>query len=578
MSQQPLLSAEDLAQERDIEVVEPPRSNSSQLSSLVSSAKGSTDSLGARAGKKASKLLNRASAVFSREEDNKREAARSSWIPTFQSFKDWWERKGLTFVFFSVYVVVNAILFAEAVHRYYELSKENDAINDGVIIARGFGALLNFNCALILIPVLRNALTKLRKTRLHKFIPWDYNIIFHKRVAWWIAICGTFHGVAHYVNYHIVGTPWALSWTTLAGITGHLISLVMLVMYAFAADAVKRNHFNAFYMTHHLFVAFFILLLLHGPVFWIWFLLPGILYIAERLLREYRGAQGTVVLRTRSHPSSVLEIHMRKPTFKYRAGQYLYLNCPYISRYEWHPFTISSSPFQDYVSCHIRCVGPWTKALEAIIGCDKQGMLLVIDKVKGPDGSPILRVDGPFGSASEDCLKYETVMLVGAGIGITPFASILRTITMCMADPSRQRNMKCLKVYFFWICRDYTAFEWFRDLMLETETEMRELNSNLFDFNIFLTGQLKSDQIRSLATDSVGHGMTADPITGLDAATNFGRPKWDTIFPLIREKHPDERVGVFFCGPPPLGHRLKDCSRDYSKGYSGRFVFHEENF
>jgi predicted ferric reductase len=36
---------------------------------------------------------------------------------------------------------------------------------------------------------------------------------------------------------------------------------------------------------------------------------------------------------------------------------------------------------------------------------------------------PRIMVDGPFGSASEDFLKYETVLLVGAGIGVTPFAS-----------------------------------------------------------------------------------------------------------------------------------------------------------
>ena len=36
---------------------------------------------------------------------------------------------------------------------------------------------------------------------------------------------------------------------------------------------------------------------------------------------------------------------------------------------------------------------------------------------------PRIMVDGPFDSASEDFLKYETVLLVGAGVGVTPFAS-----------------------------------------------------------------------------------------------------------------------------------------------------------
>ena len=37
-------------------------------------------------------------------------------------------------------------------------------------------------------------------------------------------------------------------------------------------------------------------------------------------------------------------------------------------------------------------------------------------------------VDGPFGTASEDVFDYEVSMLVGAGIGVTPFASILKSI------------------------------------------------------------------------------------------------------------------------------------------------------
>lgn len=37
-------------------------------------------------------------------------------------------------------------------------------------------------------------------------------------------------------------------------------------------------------------------------------------------------------------------------------------------------------------------------------------------------------VDGPFGTASEDVFQYEVVMLVGAGIGVTPFASVLKSV------------------------------------------------------------------------------------------------------------------------------------------------------
>ena len=53
------------------------------------------------------------------------------------------------------------------------------------------------------------------------------------------------------------------------------------------------------------------------------------------------------------------------------------------------------------------------------------------DIATAADGSPILRIDGPFGTASEEVFNYKTVVLVGGGIGVTPFASIL-VILICL--------------------------------------------------------------------------------------------------------------------------------------------------
>jgi len=59
-------------------------------------------------------------------------------------------------------------------------------------------------------------------------------------------------------------------------------------------------------------------------------------------------------------------------------------------------------------------------------------------------------IDGPFGSASEDFQKYEVVILVGAGIGVTPFASILKSIWYRVNYPTQKRT-KLSKVHFFWV-------------------------------------------------------------------------------------------------------------------------------
>lgn len=167
--------------------------------------------------------------------------------------------------------------------------------------------------------------------------------------------------------------------------------------------------------------------------------------------------------------------------------QYIFLCCPEISLWQYHPFTLTSAPEEDYLSVHIRCVGDFTNALATVLGCNfesaaaKRGTredvpaVVGIGRTDSDDGlDPTIRrilprifIDGPFGSASEDVFKYEIVVLVGAGIGVTPFASILKSVWYRMNFPQKRTRLR--KVYFFWICRDFGSFEWFRSLLLAIE-------------------------------------------------------------------------------------------------------------
>lgn len=45
------------------------------------------------------------------------------------------------------------------------------------------------------------------------------------------------------------------------------------------------NKFQVFYWTHLLYIPFWVLLFFHGPNFWKWFIIPGVIYIVERILR-----------------------------------------------------------------------------------------------------------------------------------------------------------------------------------------------------------------------------------------------------------------------------------------------------
>ena len=157
---------------------------------------------------------------------------------------------------------------------------------------------------------------------------------------------------------------------------------------------------------------------------------------------------------------------------------------------------------QDTFSVHIRGVGQWTnklydhfKAEKADHGDDvvpeltgkQPGMLRSLD----------IFVDGPFGSPSSNIYRAEHAVLVGTGIGVTPFASILQSITqrykqvkqkcpscqhqwsdnldsvmgnlkkvhlLPILSPNIYPHSHCTvfkQVDFFWINRDQKSFEWF---------------------------------------------------------------------------------------------------------------------
>lgn len=232
----------------------------------------------------------------------------------------------------------------------------------------------------------------------------------------------------------------------------------------------------------------------------------------------------------------------------------------------------------------MRMVGDFTKQVGRVLGCDvdrkKDSSQVVSVNKNGPgadSADPAIRrvlprvyIDGPFGSASEDVFKYEIAVLVGAGIGVTPFASILKSIWYRMNYPQKKTRLR--KVYFFWICRDFGSFEWFRSLLLAIEAQDMD---NHIEIHTYLTAKIKVDDATNIMINDAN--ADRDAITGLRAPTNFGRPNWDMVFKSIRKIHSPAEAGVFFCGPKVLGSQLHIKCNMYSEPgmlFSSHFYVH----
>jgi len=188
--------------------------------------------------------------------------------------------------------------------------------------------------------------------------------------------------------------------------------------------------------------------------------------------------------------------------------------------------------------------------------------------VNARNGKPILLVDGPFGAASEEVFNFDYVILFAAGIGVTPFASILKSIRYKILSGE---DKKIKMAHFYWSNRDASAFEWFVALLRDLEP------CEFLDFNLFLTAALNSEQVREILHDP--NSKNVDPFTGLKKPTNQGRPNIKAIISEKAQQYQGQTVGVFFCGPPVISKQLAEACRKVTDTRTNtRFIYHKENF
>ncbi|KAG9443702.1 hypothetical protein H6P81_015042 [Aristolochia fimbriata] len=526
-----------------------------------------------------------------------------------------------------------------------------------VTTAKGAAETLKLNMALVLLPVCRNTLTWLRSTRARLLVPFDDNINFHKMIAFGILIGIVLHAGNHIAcdfprlisssptAYRFVSSDfgeekpsYAGLLTGVEGLTGVAMVVLMGVAFTLATRRFRKNGvklppplnrltgFNAFWYSHHLFALVYVLLIVHGyclflvhkwylKTTWMYISAPLLLYLGERTLRAFRSGYYSVkIIKVAVLPGNVLSLIMSKPHgFRYKSGQYIFLQCPKISPFEWHPFSITSAPGEDHLSVHIRTNGDWTQELKrvftetgnapTVIGRAKFGARGRIEQ----KGLPRLLVDGPYGAPAQDYANYDVLLLVGLGIGATPFISILKDLlssirlaedqTDSNTDTSRsddslnsfgstatssngkKKSQRTTHAHFYWVTREPGSFEWFKGVMNEV-AEMDQ--KGIIEMHNYLTSVYEEGDARSTlltmvqALNHAKHGV--DIVSGTRVRTHFARPNWKEVFSNIATKHPYSTVGVFYCGYPGLAKELKRLSQEMGQRTSTRFEFHKEYF
>jgi len=272
-----------------------------------------------------------------------------------------------------------------------------------------------------------------------------------------------------------------------APISGWIVLLVMGAMYATAAPCARRQTnfltkkyfgYNVFWQTHKLWIWVYVLLLIHAPArLWIWFFFPAIFVLVDRGMLMTKERPYAALISARLLPFDVISLVFELPKgFVYSSGQYLLVGW----KGEWHPFTISSCPEESVLSVHIRApnANDWCSALRRRLIIEApQGMaegtaettakakpgtwvsydvrydpvskvlynrpreddstqkdearVTVESSSKGlPNNAVVLQLAGPFGAPAQRVWEFNVLAVVGGGIGVTPFVSILRSVQL----------------------------------------------------------------------------------------------------------------------------------------------------
>ncbi|XP_026166684.1 NADPH oxidase 5 [Mastacembelus armatus] len=601
----------------------------------------------------------------------------------------YWQNNSRKLLFLGVYASLSVLLFVGAVLRHHYGGA-------WFMVAKGCGQCLNFNCTFVMVLMLRRCLTWLRATWVLRILPLDQNILLHQIVGYAVLGYSLVHTAAHIFNFvrlsessgyslweYLLTTRPGIGWVRgTASVTGVVLQVLICLMVLCSSTFVRRSgHFEVFYWSHLSYVWVWALLVVHCANFWKWFVVPGLVFLLEKIVGiAVSRIGGLYIVEVNLLPSKVTHLVIKRPQFfHFKPGDYVYINIPVIAKYEWHPFTISSAPEQsEALWLHVRSMGQWTnrlyeyfrqaegpelgpkrlatslrnrrqlmKAQEQLFsspGCngdvasnEDDAVELTMYRQNGsqsdvapaslsgaqgpleplPDElglaergeAPALReisakfgenhrfcnikcyVDGPYGTPTRQIFASEHAVLIGAGIGITPFASILQSImyryrrrkqncpncNYSWCENIKDSDMKLRKVDFIWINRDQKSFEWFVSLLTKLEMDQadEEPEGRFLEMHMYMTSALSKNDMKAIglqmALDLLAKKEKRDSITGLRTRTQPGRPEWGKVFQKVSEEKKG-KVHVFYCGSPALAKVIKAQCEHFG------FNFYKENF
>jgi len=221
---------------------------------------------------------------------------------------------------------------------------------------------------------------------------------------------------------------------------------------------------------------------------------------------------------------------------------------------------------------------------EKLAGIRRDSLKTEMLKEVPPEGT-VLRMMGPYGAPAQSMWHFKTVMLVGTGIGVTPFAAMLRSVNIRLDQRKKVAKVLSNKkeklgnyeekeglqnlvinatrcpesIYFYWCVRNNTDFNWFFDLLQDA---ISGSSKKIVKISLFMTGEtdLNDPRVKNLTKQF---------------RVFSGRPNWKRIFQEVKDENRGGNIGVFLCGG---GARALSSNSEKFTDSETKFTFFAEKF
>lgn len=211
-----------------------------------------------------------------------------------------------------------------------------------------------------------------------------------------------------------------------------------------------------------------------------------------------------------SSDCSYAMIYFDKPkNYKLVHGQYVFFNVPEVNMFQWHPFTVASSPSSSYLILMVKKAGDWTNKLIQLLYERKK--MMIYDDIYTEDHNeydvfnllhdlyqeiplhemsarnrlffPKVKISRACATPNDTFIKRKNVVMIGAGSGISPYLPLLEEVISNDEGNPNKFNFESARLIF--VAREGEQISWVSNFLFHVMSSKCVIPS--LEFSVFIT-------------------------------------------------------------------------------------------